>query len=269
MLEQFKSWLGELAGWWPLVPLIPVGVLALVEAVVLPVRLVAKAVWALIAIGCGVASGVIAVTWSEREDAARQAELGRVSAAERGAQLAQLKGLWAQWDAISHSLPPAGNPPAASFDNVSDALASLSAKVAGVDAQIAARIAALKEQTKGRSIGDDAAAKLADYLRQYGAYRVIVSCVPNDLEAYTYANQLVAILTLAGWDARGPEVTATSDDAVAMGVSLFVRDPRTADVAKILVDAFIRFNIPYQTGLAASDAIPDTATVELFVAKKP
>ena len=39
--------------------------------------------------------------------------------------------------------------------------------------------------------------------------------------------------------------------------------------AKILVDAFARFNIPYQSGIAADDNIPDTATVELFVAKKP
>jgi hypothetical protein len=109
---------------------------------------------------------------------------------------------------------------------------------------------------------------MIDYLRQYGSNRVVVSCVPSDLEAYTYANQLVTILTMAGWDARGPELTAVAD-ATAMGVSLYVRDPRTADAAKILIEGFTRFNVPYQTGLAASDAIPDTATVELFVAKKP
>jgi hypothetical protein len=269
MLEHLTSWAGEAARWAPLVPIIPIVVVALVQAVVLPARFWAKGIWALMVIGCGIACGAIALTLSLRHDQALQAELGRVSQAELGAQLAQLKGLWAQWDAISHTLPPAGEAPAAAFDSVSDALASLSARVASVDAQIAARIAALKEQTKGRSIGDDAAAKLIDYLRQYGGNRVVVSCVPNDLEAYTYANQLVTILTMAGWDARGPEVTAASDDAVAMGVSLYVRDPRTAEAAKILIDAFTRFNVPYQTGLTASNAIPDLATVELFVAKKP
>ena len=64
--------------------------------------------------------------------------------------------------------------------------------------------------------------------------------MPNDLEAYTYANQLVTILTMAGWDARGPELTVAAD-ATAMGVSLYVRDPRTADAVKILIDAFNRF----------------------------
>jgi len=39
-------------------------------------------------------------------------------------------------------------------------------------------------------------------------------------------------------------------------------------VAKILIDAFARFNIPYKSGVSPSDAIPDPATVELFVGPK-
>jgi hypothetical protein len=54
-----------------------------------------------------------------------------------------------------------------------------------------------------------------------------------------------------------------------MGISLYVRNPAAPDAAKILIDAFSRFNIPYQSAIAENDAIPDAATVELFVAKKP
>jgi hypothetical protein len=271
MLEQLTSWAGEAARWGPLIPLVPIAVLALIEAVILPARLWAKGAWVLlVVIACSLAGHVM-----ERWEQANQTELGnqvgnQVShqvSHQVDSELAKLKGLWARWDAIARGLPPAGEAPATSFDTVDDALASLSAKVASVEAQIAALREQLSEQTNGRSIDAETAAKLIDYLRQSGGYRVVVSCVPSDLEAYTYANQLVTLLTLAGWDARGPELTAS--DATAMGVSLYVRDPRTADAAKILIDAFIRFNIPYQTGLAASDAIPDMATVELFVAKKP
>ncbi len=54
-----------------------------------------------------------------------------------------------------------------------------------------------------------------------------------------------------------------------MGVRVFVRDPSAPDAAKILIDAFNQFNIPHQPGVSANNAIPDSATVELFVARKP
>jgi len=41
------------------------------------------------------------------------------------------------------------------------------------------------------------------------------------------------------------------------------------DTARLLLDAFTRFNLPYQSGIASNDAIPDPATVELFVGHKP
>ena len=41
------------------------------------------------------------------------------------------------------------------------------------------------------------------------------------------------------------------------------------EASKLLIDAFTRFNIPYQSGITPSDAIPDPATVELFVGPKP
>lgn len=253
MLAHLKSFVGEAALWRPLFPL---AALALIQALAVPARLWAKALWTLAVLAAVVATAALVRQQTEATSAAAGATAAK--------EISTLQGLWTRLDALSQQLPPAGDPPAPSFAGIDDAAASLSAKAAAIEAQIAA----LKEKMKGRAIADDAAAKLADYLRQFGGYRVVVSCVPDDVEAYTYANQLVGILRMAGWDARGPEITAAGD-AAAMGVSLFARDPRSADGAKILVDAFTRFNVPYQTGLAASDAIPDTATVELFVAKKP
>ena len=56
----------------------------------------------------------------------------------------------------------------------------------------------------------------------------------------------------------------------AMGIKLYVRSGVTPpDAARLLIDAFTRFNIPYQSGVTPSDAIPDPATVELFVGPKP
>jgi hypothetical protein len=97
----------------------------------------------------------------------------------------------------------------------------------------------------------------------------VVSCVPDDIEAYNYATQIVNIMRAAGWDAHGPEITAVLANAAAMGVTVVVRDQHAPEAAKILLDALTRFNVPYQSGIAESEAILDTATVELFVAKKP
>ncbi len=52
-------------------------------------------------------------------------------------------------------------------------------------------------------------------------------------------------------------------------ISLYVRGGEPPEAAHVLIEAFTRFNIPYQGRVAASDAIPDNETVELFVAKKP
>jgi hypothetical protein len=238
---------------WPVLPIALVFAVALIEAVVLPRRLWAKGVWVLVVVLCG---GLAAAGIKSEE----QRRLGA-----SGNELAALKGLWDQWDRVSQTLPAAGDKPAASFDTEDNALAALSAQVSVVERQIAA----LKQQPAGRTIATDTAAKLADYLRQYAGYPIVVSCVPGDVEAYDYATQLVNILKAAGWDARGPEITSVLADASAMGVVVFVRDPRAPDAAKILLDAFTRFNIPSQSGIAEDDNIPDTATVELFVAKKP
>ena len=258
ILARAVTWLHAVARFGPVLPVALIFALAVVEALVLPRRLWAKAVWLLVALAWGTAAEGL-VYWQ------RQASDG-VTADRLAAETGALRGLWSQWDALSRRLPPpAQQAPADSFDTVDDALAALSAKTAAIDGQVAR----LKAGEKTRSVDEETAQKLADYLRQFGSYRVVVSCPPKDLEAFTYANQLVNILRAAGWDANGPEATVYPNDGAAMGVTLAVRDPGAPEAAKILVDAFSRFNIPYQSGIAENEAIPDTATVELYVAKKP
>ena len=258
ILARLDGWIAQATQWGPAVPTAIIFAVALVEAVLLPWRYWAKGAWVFVVLLCGVGA-VALLRWEQ--------QAGHDAAADRVAsETAALHGLWSQWDTLSKSLPPAsGDSPAASFDTLDDALASLSAKVAGINDQIAA----LKTGATGRAIDAATAVKLADYLRQSGSYRVVVSCPPSDVEAYTYANQLVDILKAAGWDANGPETTVNVLDQPAMGVTVLVRDPTAPDAAKILLDAFTQFDIAHQPGISASYAIPDTATVELFVAKKP
>jgi hypothetical protein len=246
-------------------PVLPLGLilaLALVEAVVLPWRYWAKGVWVLAVVLCGL--GAAALLRFEQQ-ASGNAAADQLTA-RLASETAALHGLWSQWDELSKMLPPpADETPPGSFGDVDDALASLSAKLASIKEQIAA----LKAGQTARSIDPATAAKLADYLRQYGSYRVVVSCVPSDVEAYNYANQLVDILKAAGWDANGPEQTVNVVEGPAMGITVLDRDPSAADAAKILLDAFKQFDIPHATGLTAEYAVPDSATVELFVAKRP
>jgi hypothetical protein len=257
ILARLSWMIEEAARWGPVVPVALMFAVALFEAMVLPRRLWAKGAWVLAVVLCAIGAAAL-LRWEQH---ASHSAAGDQQAAEAAA----LHRLWSQWDAVSQTLPPSGDSPAAAFDTVDDALASLSAKVASVGEQIGA----LKTGTAGRSIDQATAAKLADYLRQHGSYRVVVSCAPGDVEAYSYANQLVSILHAAGWDANGPEATANVTEGPAMRVSVFVRDPTAPDAAKVLIDAFNQFNIPHQSGISAYDAIPDNATVELFIAKKP
>jgi hypothetical protein len=184
-----------------------------------------------------------------------------------GGETAQLRRLGRRLDALGHMLPAGpGKTADETFDTAAAALRSLDARIADLEHQISA----LKQQTRGRTIASDKAASLAAYLRPLGSHRVVVSCAPDDIEAYDYANRIVIVLREAGWQASGPEKTAIFGTAAAMGIRLFVRNGVAApEAAKILIGAFTRFNIPFESGVTPSEAIPDPETTELFVSHKP
>lgn len=141
--------------------------------------------------------------------------------------------------------------------------------------QLAARVKSLEQQllkleesTLSRSLGSDTAAKLADYLRPFSSgRRVVVSSMPNDIEAYRYATEITNALKAAGWDARGPETTTIFGNISAMGINVFDAAPSTG-TAKILLDAFAQFGIPYETRVPPGGVL-DGGSVELFIGSKP
>jgi hypothetical protein len=183
-----------------------------------------------------------------------------------GQETARLREVAVRLDELGRLLETGpGTTPDQAFDTAAAAIAALNAKIKDLEGQIHA----LQEKTRTRAIDPDTAVKMADYLRQFGGHRVVASCVPGDLEAYHYANQIANVLRAAGWEALGPETTTIFGDAPAVGVTLYVRSGAAPDAARLLIDAFTRFNIPYQSGIASNDAIPDPATVELFVGHKP
>jgi outer membrane murein-binding lipoprotein Lpp len=214
----------------------------------------AKVIWVGVTLLFGVAA-VAATAWHQVQ-----------SRAELPAQTAQLREVGSHLDEIGKQLPAGTAPgPEEHFDTFPATIDTLNAKIA----DLGNRIQALREKTKNREIDPETAAKMADYLRQFGSNRVVVSFVPDDVEAYGYANQIANILRAAGWDALGPEETAIFGNAQGMGVTVYVHAGGQAPAAaKILLDAFARFNIPYKSGITPSEAIPDPATVELFVGHK-
>jgi outer membrane murein-binding lipoprotein Lpp len=192
----------------------------------------------------------------------------KASRAALGQETARLREVAAHLDELGRLLQAGpGTTPDQTFDTVAAAIKSLNAKIKDLERQVHA----LQEKTRSRTIDPDTAAKMAEHLRQFGNHRVVVSCVPADVEAYNYANQIANALREAGWEALGPETTTIfGETAAAMGVSLYVRGGAAPpEAATLLLDAFTRFNIPYQSGITPSEAIPDPATVELFVGHKP
>jgi hypothetical protein len=239
--------------WLPTAAVAVVAVLAVIIALAQPPRL-AKAVWLVLSVLLGGAA-IAGTAWYQLQ-----------SRSEGPAQLAQLRELGAHIDELSRDLPPGAAPaPADNFDSFGAAIDTLSAKIAA----LGGRIQAFREEKKNREIDPQTAAQLSDYLRQFGSARVVVSCLPNDVEAFGYANQIANVLRAAGWDAHGPEETTIFGNAQGMGVILYVHPGIQAPpAAKILLDAFARFNIPYKAGITPSEAIPDPATVELFIGHK-
>jgi hypothetical protein len=130
------------------------------------------------------------------------------------------------------------------------------------------QVARLKEHAPARAFDSAEKAKLTDYLQKFGGRSVVVSCIPDDLEAYAYANQLVNILRAAKWRPEGPEATRIFGDIRAVGINLY-SGPRAPDTAQILAGALTAAGIPHQPRLAPAEAMPATDAVELFVGGLP
>jgi outer membrane murein-binding lipoprotein Lpp len=238
-------WVQAAQSWLPTIAVAVMTALALLAALAQAPR-AAKFGWILAVVLCG-AVAIAAAAWQQRQE------------------LAQLRDLSSHLGALARLLP--GGAPASpeqTVDSLATSLASLNARIDELQHQIEA----LREKSRGRAIDGETARKMADYLRPLGDHRVVVSCVPDDVEAFAYANQLANVLRAAGWDALGPETTTIFGTAPAMGITLYVRSGAAPEAAKILIDAFARFNIPYKSGITPADAIPDPVTVELFVGPK-
>jgi hypothetical protein len=184
-----------------------------------------------------------------------------------GQESARLREVAARLDELGRLLPAGpGTTPDQIFDTAAAAIVALNAKITDLTSQVLA----LQEKSRTRAIDPDTSAKMAESLRQFGSHRVVVSCVPDDVEAYGYANRIANVLRASGWEALGPQTTTIFGEAPAMGITLYVRGGAAPpEAARLVLDAFTRFNIPYRSGIAPSDAIPDPATVELFVGHKP
>ena len=225
--------------WLPVLGIAAMTLVALFMAVALPATRLRKLLWAAVVLvpGAGLAAAI-----ATREHASDLA-VARLQAA----------------------LDQAEADPAAVVDTAIGMLDALGKRVGALEAELAE----VKEKAKARTIDADTAAKFSEYVRQFGPHRVVVSCAPGDVEAFNYANQIVNALKGANWDALGPEPTALYGNAPAMGVTLYVHGGRAPEAARILVDAFTKFNIAYQSRVVPSSAIPDAETVELFVGSKP
>jgi hypothetical protein len=127
------------------------------------------------------------------------------------------------------------------------------------------RRAAAPQPARTRAIAPGTAARLAAYLKKAGSRSVVVSAISGDIEAYNYANQLANLLRAAGWQVGGPESTRVFGDLHAVGVNVFANPTQNSDTAKILVEAFRKFDIPYEPRVTPSGVVPDSDAVELFV----
>ncbi|HZT87221.1 MAG TPA: hypothetical protein VFA12_04575 [Stellaceae bacterium] len=238
------------AGAWPTIAVCTLAFVALAQSLLRPRLQVLSLVLVLL---CGTFAIIVTVRQ-------KQAVEGAVAA-----QAAEVSGLRTRLRAIGSLASDRPLADGAVYEAVKARLAALDREVGDLKNDIAR----WKERSKTRFIDGEAAAEMAAYLRTFGSHRVVVSCVPNDMEAYNYANQLANILRAAGWEALGPQLTSIFGNPPGVGVNLYVHGATSPDAARILVAAFAKFNIPYQSRVEPSRAIPDTQTVELFVATKP
>lgn len=245
------SW-AEVLWWLPTAAVVVMTLFAIAAAAARPA---AGRSWIAAALILGGAAIGVAV-WQQRS-----------SRAVLAGETARLRDLAGRLDQVGGLLPPApGGSAARNFDTVASGIVALKNKITELEDQVRA----LQQKSHDRRIDPDTAAKMAEYLRQSGSHRVVVSCAPDDVEAYTYANQIATILRAAGWEAPGLETTTIFGEAPVINVRLYVKPGvQPPEAARLLLDAFARFNIPVQSGLTPSEAIPDPATTEIFVSHKP
>ncbi|HEY1798993.1 MAG TPA: hypothetical protein VGG57_22965 [Stellaceae bacterium] len=262
--------------WVPTIAVVLLAVVACLGAALLPERAAYRRYGSLFMAACGVAA-IAATVWSEQRETRQVADQG-IWAQQRVDQGAsahedyvagltrRLHATWTAFDDAAKPLPPTPDAdPPKSFDTPDAAFTALAAEA---DA-LGARIKAFQAGMQPRRIDEATAAAMVAYLKPLAHGRVVVSCIPQDDEAYLYSNRIATILRGAGWDASGPEFTAIFGTTPALGINLYVRGGEPPDAAKVLTDAFTKFNIPYKAQITPNDAIPDTETVELFVSKKP
>jgi hypothetical protein len=240
--------------WWlPTAGVAAMTVLALLAAAAQPAQ-PRKKYW----VAAVLLAGLLATAATARQQARSHVALA--------GETERLRDLAGRLDEVGRLLPATPAASGGNFATVTAGIVALKNKIEDLEDQVRA----LKEKSRGRGIDPDMAAKMAEYLRPFGNHRVVVSCAPDDVEAFGYANQLANVLRAAGWEAPGLETTTIFGEAPAISLRLYVRSgAQPPEAARILLDAFARFNIPFQSGLTPSDAIPDPATTEIFVSHKP
>ena len=252
------SWAEATLWWLPTAAIAAIATLGFVAVAMQPPRPSRKHWLAALLVGGALAAGA-------------SAALQATGRGALGTETERLQQLGKRLDEVGRLLPAGpGRTPDQTFDTVAAAITSLNARIKDLESQIHA----LKEKTQTRTIDPGTATKLAEYLRRSASSlsnrRVVVSCLPDDVEAYTYANQIANVLRAAGWEAPGVETTTIFGEATAMDILVYVRPGvQPPEAARILIDALAHFNIPYRSAITPSTAIPDPATVELFVGHKP
>jgi hypothetical protein len=206
----------------------------------------------------------ISLTWASIPPATEKSRRSRIASLLVFGSLSIAGSVWQGRQQVDDSGAVVGtttSPQLASRDADGPTASDLRERVRTLEKQV--RL--LEATRQARTISQETAEQLAAYLKPFGSRRVVVSCAPDDPEAYRYANRLVNLLRTADWDAAGPEPTNIFGDVRAEGVNVYVNQNDNSDTGKVLLDAFAKFNIPYQGRVTPSQAIPDNTTVELYV----
>jgi len=202
----------------------------------------------------------VGLTWASSPPVSAMSRRSRMACLLAVGLLAIAGSVWQERSVADETLAVSGTTTSRASQTVSELTKQVEA--------LEDRVRLLEKHKQVRIITHEAAGNFAAYLKQFGGRRVVVSCIPDDIEAYQYANQLVNVLQAGNWDAHGPEVTKIFGEVRAPGINVYVSPDDHSDTAKILFDGFAKFNIPYQARITPTQAIPDFETVELFIGQQ-